>query len=62
LAHDAALHFLARPKAFGLTDAVGHDLTAGVEGYIGKCDEAPARRGIEWMRAHYRWKGETPRF
>jgi hypothetical protein len=23
LAHDAALHFLARPKAYRLTDAVG---------------------------------------
>jgi hypothetical protein len=62
LAHDAALHFLARPKAYGLTDAVGHDLTEVVEGYTGKCDEAAARRGMEWMREHYRRKGETPRF
>jgi hypothetical protein len=39
-AHDAALHFLARPKAYGLTDAVGRDLTEVVEGYTGRCDEA----------------------
>jgi hypothetical protein len=23
----------------------------------GKCDEATARRGIEWTRAHFCWKG-----
>jgi hypothetical protein len=35
-----------------------------VKGYTGKCDEAIARRGIEWTRAHFRWKGiaiERPR-
>jgi hypothetical protein len=62
VAHDAALHFLAQPKKYGLTDAVGRDLTEVVEGYTGRCDEPAARRGIEWMRAHYRRKGETPRF
>jgi hypothetical protein len=62
LAHDAALHFLARPKAYRLTDAVGRDLTEVVEGYTGRCDETAARRGIEWMRAQYRARGEAPRF
>lgn len=28
-----------------------------MKGYTGKCDEATARRGIEWTRAHLRWKG-----
>jgi hypothetical protein len=62
VAHDAALHFLAQPKKYGLTDAVGRDLTEVVEGYTGRCDETAARRGMEWMREHYRRKGETPRF
>jgi hypothetical protein len=62
VAHDAALHFLAQPKKYGLTDAVGRDLTEVVEGYTGRCDETAARRGTEWMREHYRRKGETPRF
>ena len=61
-AHDAALHFLARPREYGLTEAVGNDLTEVVEGNTGRCDETAARRGMEWMREHYRAKGETPRF
>jgi hypothetical protein len=52
VAHDAALHFLAQPKKYGLTDAVGRDLTEVVEGYTGRCDETAARRGMEWMREH----------
>ena len=41
---------------------VGRDLTEVVEGYTGRCDETAARRGMEWMREHYRAEGETPRF
>lgn len=61
-AHDAALHFLARPKKYGLTDAIRKNLAEVLEGYAGRCDETAARRGMEWMREHYRWKGETPQF
>jgi hypothetical protein len=45
-AHDGALHFLARPKDYGLTDAVRDDLTEVVEGYTGRCDETAARREV----------------
>jgi hypothetical protein len=61
-ARDAAVHFLAQPRKYGLTDAVCKDLTEGVEGRIGRCDETAARRGLEWMREHYHSNGETPRF
>jgi hypothetical protein len=40
----AALHFLARPKEYGLTDAVRKDLIEVVEGFTGRCDETAARR------------------
>jgi hypothetical protein len=33
-----------------------------VEGYISRCDEDAARKGMEWMRERYRAVGETPRF
>jgi hypothetical protein len=53
-AHDAALHFLARPKQYSLTDAERADLVQVVEGYTSPHDHDAARRGIEWMREHYR--------
>jgi hypothetical protein len=31
-----------------------------VEGFTGRCDETAARRGMEWMREHYRREGKTP--
>ena len=37
-------------------------VTEVAEGYTGGCDETAARREMEWMREHYRRKGETPRF
>jgi hypothetical protein len=33
-----------------------------VEGYRSPHDYDAARRGIEWMRDHYRRLGQTPRF
>jgi hypothetical protein len=33
-----------------------------VEGHTGGCDETAARRGMEWMREHYRRKGRDPAF
>ena len=54
--------FLAQPKKYGLTDAVRRDLIEVAEGHNGSCDYTAARRGMEWMREHYRRKGETPRF
>jgi hypothetical protein len=62
LAAVAAVHFLAQPKKYRLTDAVRKDLIEVVEGHTGGCDETAARRGMEWMREHYRRKGEAPRF
>jgi hypothetical protein len=61
-AHDAALHFLARPKQYPLTDAERAYLVQVVEGFTGPHDHAAARRGIEWMREHYRRLGQAPRF
>jgi hypothetical protein len=61
-AHDRAIHFLARPKQYGLTAEVVQQLTQVAEGYTGSCDEKAARAGIEWMRQHYRLLGQTPMF
>jgi len=47
--HDAALHFLARPKQYPQTDAERADLVQVVEGYTSPHDHDAARRGIEWM-------------
>jgi hypothetical protein len=49
-AYDRALHYLARTREYKLPDGIRHCLTQVVEGYTGRCDEAAARRGIEWMR------------
>ena len=56
-AHDAALHFLARPKQYRLSDAERADLIQVVEGFTSSHDHEAARRGIEWMREHYRLLG-----
>jgi hypothetical protein len=61
-AHDAALHFLARPKHYPLTDAERADLIQVAEGYTSPHDHNAARRGVEWMREHYRRLGQAPRF
>jgi hypothetical protein len=62
LANDAALHFLARRREYDFSDEVRQHLIQVVLGFTGRCDETAARRGMEWMREHYRAKGETPRF
>jgi hypothetical protein len=46
-AHNAALHFLARPNQYRLTDAERPDLIQVVEGFTGPHDHEAARRGIE---------------
>jgi hypothetical protein len=61
-AHDAALHYLARRNEYHFSDEVRQQLIQVVLGFTGRCDETAARRGMEWMREHYRAKGETPRF
>ena len=58
-AHDVALHFLARPKQYPLTDAERADLVQVVEGYTSPHDHDAARRGIESMREHSRRLGQT---
>jgi hypothetical protein len=49
-AYDRALHYLARTREYKLPDGIRHCLTQVVEGYTGRCDEAAARQGIDWMR------------
>jgi hypothetical protein len=39
---------------------VGH--TRPLHVYTGRCDEAAARAGIEWMRERYRERGERAPF
>jgi hypothetical protein len=51
---------LARPKQYPLTDAERANLIQVVEGFTGQHDHEVARRGIEWMREHYRWLGQAP--
>jgi hypothetical protein len=47
-ARNRALTYLANAK---LSDELRYRLTQVVHGYIGRCDEDAARRGMEWMRA-----------
>jgi hypothetical protein len=61
-ARDQALHYLARQNEFNLSPTIRKQLTEVVEGYFGRCDEAAARAGIEWMRGKARTRGEVPRF
>ena len=49
-AYDRALHYLARTREYKLPDGIRYCLMQVVEGYTGRCDEAAARRAIEWMR------------
>jgi hypothetical protein len=32
-------------------DELRHQLTQVVHGYVGRCEEGAARKGMEWMRA-----------
>ena len=43
LAHDEALHFLARARQYSLDDEERAQLIQVVIGHIGRCDEAKAR-------------------
>jgi hypothetical protein len=59
--HDAALHYLAGAREYGLGDTERRQLTEVVQGFTGRCDEAAARAGLEWMRDVERRKGERAR-
>ena len=59
-ARDLALTHLAGRDEFNVPPVVRKQLTEVVHGYTGRCDEAAARAGIEWMRDSAR--GEAPRF
>jgi hypothetical protein len=61
-AHDAALHFPRATEAVPLSESERADLIQVVEGFTSPHDREAARRGIEWMREHYRRQGEAPRF
>jgi hypothetical protein len=50
-----------RGRSNTLTDAERADLVQVVEGYTSPHDHDAARRGIEWMREHYRRLGQTVR-
>ena len=50
-AHDLALPYLA---CRDVSPTIRKQLREVVEGYTGRCDEAAARAGIEWMRDRYR--------
>jgi hypothetical protein len=56
-AHDAALHYLARAAEYRLDEDERAQLLQIVIGHVGRCDEAKARAGLEWMRARARRKG-----
>jgi hypothetical protein len=51
---DRALHFLAHSKEYKLHREPVRRSTEVVKGFTGRCGEAAARGGIEWMREHYR--------
>jgi hypothetical protein len=57
-AHDLALPYLA---CRDVSPTIRKQLREVVEGYTGRCDEAAARAGIEWMRDKSRARDETPR-
>jgi hypothetical protein len=59
-ARNRSLHYLA--NGYKLSDELHHQSTEVVNGYIGRCDEDAARKGMEWMRERYRAVGQTPRF
>ena len=61
-ARKRALDYLANSHKHRPSDHLRYQLTQVVEGYIGRCDEAAARAGIEWMRERCRDDGKTPRF
>jgi hypothetical protein len=44
----------ARRREYKLPDGIRYCLMQVVEGYTGRCDEAAARRAIEWMREQSR--------
>jgi hypothetical protein len=44
---------LARRREYKLPDGIRCCLMQVVEGYNGRCDEAAARRAIEWMREKF---------
>jgi hypothetical protein len=60
-ARNRALDYLAN-RRHTLGDELRYQFTQVVEGYISRCDEDAARKGMEWMRERYRAVGETPRF
>jgi hypothetical protein len=60
-ARSRALHYLTNNN-YKLSADVRHQLIEVANGYIGLCDEAASRKGIEWMRERYREAGQTPRF
>jgi hypothetical protein len=59
-ARNRAWDYLA--KNYRLTDELRYQLTEGVNGHIGRCDEDAARAGMDWMRQRDRELGRTPRF
>jgi hypothetical protein len=61
-AHDQALHYLARAGEYRLDVMERYQLEQVAHGYAGRCNEAAARAGLEWMREQARRRGERVRF
>jgi hypothetical protein len=61
-AHRKAIHYLAHPREYRLSELVKYQLIQVTEGYTGRCNEAAARAGIEWMREQARKRGERLTF
>jgi hypothetical protein len=53
-AYDRAQHYLAHRQDYRLPRLVRDQLSEVVRGHSGRCDEAAARYGIEWMRVRGR--------
>jgi|RhiMethySRZTD1v2_1073278.scaffolds.fasta_scaffold35320_2 hypothetical protein len=61
-AHDQAQRYLAPTLQYRLGNLELYQLTEVVHGYTGRCNEAAARIGLEWMRERYLERGEQPPF
>jgi hypothetical protein len=63
LAHNKALHNLARANEYRLSDVICRQLIEVVHAHTGGSDdEDAARRGLVWMRDQAWRKGERVRF
>lgn len=48
--HDAALHVLARPSQYGLSEQDAYEIGQVANGYIGSCDPVAAYNGVKILQ------------